>query len=281
MSLLTLGITGNTDRGGAISYLLDTYTGATVGYALHKLSSTATNCIRIRRSSDNTEQDIGFVGEDLDTAAISSFVGSNSAYIKTWYDQSGNGNNLTQTTNSKQPRIVNVGTLDIRNALPAMVLDGSDDNMAFVTSIDASVGLSVFMVGQRRIDSVWGQQIGTNNNSTYAPWCYAPANSDVYGGISDGGYVNSSSSYNTANHEIVTFIYDATTSLKCWVNGSSIPMGTFNSLSNTTNFTEYGSRSANNEYFDGWGQVLIMYASSQTTNRASIETALNDYYGVF
>ena len=45
------------------SLLLDTYSGASVAYSLRKLSSTYSgSTIRVRRSSDNTEQDIGFTG---------------------------------------------------------------------------------------------------------------------------------------------------------------------------------------------------------------------------
>lgn len=51
-------------------------------------------CIRVRRSSDNTEQDINFSGGVVDTNAIASFVGSGTGYVMTWYDQK-NAYNLT------------------------------------------------------------------------------------------------------------------------------------------------------------------------------------------
>lgn len=54
--------------------LLDSIQGAVSAYSLKKLKNSAINCIRIRRSSDNTEQDIGFAGNDLDTASLLSFV---------------------------------------------------------------------------------------------------------------------------------------------------------------------------------------------------------------
>ena len=61
------------------SYLLDTYTGATVAYSLRKLRTAYTgNAIRVRRSSDDTTLDIGFnANGELDTASMLSFVGSN------------------------------------------------------------------------------------------------------------------------------------------------------------------------------------------------------------
>lgn len=68
-------------------------------------------CIRVRRSSDNTEQDIGWSGDLLDETALLSFVGSNNAFIRTWYDQFGTAN-LAETTQASQPRIVNAGVVE-------------------------------------------------------------------------------------------------------------------------------------------------------------------------
>lgn len=93
------------------SFLLDVYTGSSVAYSLRKLRTAYTgNSIRIRRSNDNSETDIGFdSNNNLDTTSLLSFVGSNSAFITTWYDQSGNGKDIFQTNSINQPRIVNRG----------------------------------------------------------------------------------------------------------------------------------------------------------------------------
>lgn len=67
------------------------------------------NCLRVRRSNDNAEQDIAFFNDYIDTGALATFVGANSAYVVTWYDQSGNGNNATQATTDRQPKLVASG----------------------------------------------------------------------------------------------------------------------------------------------------------------------------
>jgi trimeric autotransporter adhesin len=90
-------------------------------YSLRKLRAAYTgSAIRVRRGSDNAQQDIGFVGNDLDTASLSSFVGSGDGFIQTWYDQSGNNRNATQTSNGTQPRIVVAGVLHTRGSRPAI-----------------------------------------------------------------------------------------------------------------------------------------------------------------
>ena len=75
------GRVGWKSSGNAVtpSYLLDTYNGASVAYSLRKLRTSYTGpAIRVRRSSDNTSQDIGFNTDGtLDTNALTTFVGYN------------------------------------------------------------------------------------------------------------------------------------------------------------------------------------------------------------
>lgn len=100
--------------------LLDSYaTNTAYGWSIaSRLKNTATNAIRVRRSNDNAETDIGFVENQLDTATLLSFTGSNSAFITRIYEQVGSGYDFTQTTASRQPRIVNAGVLQTTNGKP-------------------------------------------------------------------------------------------------------------------------------------------------------------------
>lgn len=78
-------------------------------FSLRKLISTATVCCRVRRS-DNAEQDIGFSGNSIDTAALLSFCGATNGFVTKWYDQTGNAEHLEQATTTKQPQIVSAGS---------------------------------------------------------------------------------------------------------------------------------------------------------------------------
>lgn len=106
-------------------------------------------CLRVRRSSDNAEQDFGFVGTNtgapLDTAALLSFCGSGSGYVTRFYDQSGGAGDRTfyQTTQSKQPRIVASGGFDDVNGHPALWLDSASlQCMTMINTTTATLGLS-------------------------------------------------------------------------------------------------------------------------------------------
>lgn len=88
--------------------VLDDHTSGMWGaYSLTRLLSSYDGpSIRVRRSSDSAESDIGFWGPGLDTAALAAFVGAGDGFVVRWYDQSGGGNDLVQTTTARQPRVV-------------------------------------------------------------------------------------------------------------------------------------------------------------------------------
>jgi hypothetical protein len=117
---------------------------SSAAYSLRKLrSGYAGKAINVRRSSDNTSTDIGFVGNVLDTATVLSFVGSGNGYITAWYDQSGNGNNATQSTAVNQPQIVSSGTVIAMpgGSLPSLYFNGSNA-LATPTSVIANLATS-------------------------------------------------------------------------------------------------------------------------------------------
>ena len=92
----------------AAAFLLDTYTGAGAGYSVRRLATSATNLMRIREDAGDTETDIGYdSNNELDTAAIATHCGTANGFVVTWYDQSGNSNNATQSTSGSQPQIYN------------------------------------------------------------------------------------------------------------------------------------------------------------------------------
>ena len=73
-------------------------------YSTKKLrAGYAGAALRVVRPSDSVTQDIGFVGQILDTAAINTFLGAQVGHVDIWYDQTGNANHATQTTDANRP----------------------------------------------------------------------------------------------------------------------------------------------------------------------------------
>jgi hypothetical protein len=125
--------------------------GATVAYSLRKLNSLYNGpLLTIRRDSDNAETNIGFYRYTLDTQAISNFAGAGSAYVKTWYDQSGNGNNQQQLTTTAQPLIYSSGSLITEGAQPAVYFTSSYTTLS-VNSVNLPQPYSMFRVMRRLV----------------------------------------------------------------------------------------------------------------------------------
>lgn len=119
-------------------YILDRYP-SPASFSLRRISSTYTGpAIRIRRGTDNNEIDIGFVNDELNISAISTFVGSGNGFVVTWYDQSGNNRNLETIVSVSQPIIYSNGNLITQNGKPALVFNN------FNRALRMPNGLSIF-----------------------------------------------------------------------------------------------------------------------------------------
>lgn len=108
-----VGLVGQVGLGSfvprAFSGALDGVTATVAGASgFRRLRAAYTGpLVRVRRSSDNAEQDIGYLDDDsLDAATASAFIGGGTGFVATWYDQSGNARHWTQTSGPAQPALV-------------------------------------------------------------------------------------------------------------------------------------------------------------------------------
>jgi hypothetical protein len=274
-----------------IVYLFDTYSGARFGYSLRKLSSTYTAAaIRVRRSSDNTEQDIGFVGEALDTASLSSFVGANNGFVTKWYDQSGNSRTGSQTTAANQPRIVNAGTIETENGKPSINFGTNANNWWLdlpTGALAASNLTSYFQVAT--VNTFAG-----SNTAVFGPSADNSKGIEVLqaGVLSQPSYLrlnnvvknNASNPLWTDNAQgMFTFITNAS-STAAWNNSSSVTLSSTSAMG-TLNFTgvyaigRYAGSSGN--VMSGEWQELVVYQTDQTSNRTGIQSNINSYYAIY
>lgn len=127
-------------RVASISYILDTM-GLTVrnAYSLRKLYGGYSGAsIRVRRSSDSAELDIGFIGEDLNIAAMLAHCGAGDGFVVSRYDQTGNGFTETNASATAQPQIVASGAfLELTGGKPGIRADGSNDILIATTASQA------------------------------------------------------------------------------------------------------------------------------------------------
>jgi len=261
--------------------LLDAYSGAAAAYSLRKLRTAYTGyAIRVRRSSDNNSQDIGFdANGNLDTTAITSFVGAGNGFVSIWYDQSGNGRNASQLTASNQPNIVNTGVLRTINGKPSAYFSGAQ-SLTTTTNVLSTGNASYSIHGV-------SYNIGTSNSSLF----YV-GDADGFNGVGakiiwDGSlrhfwfYKVFSSSMNTINLQTYYAIKFNGTNAYTSVNNTSVLVGT--GTKTTANPTLIiGNMKIYNEPYVGHQQELVLFDlyNDQTTENG-IRTNLNTYYSIY
>lgn len=115
--------------------------GASAWYGLRAYSraSIGAKAVSLRESGGNTVRDfVTILGGGLDLADISSFKGANSLFVVTLYDQTGNGNHLTQATTANQPEF----TLSAIGSLPAMTITAGQSLVCLATSFNGGVAIA-------------------------------------------------------------------------------------------------------------------------------------------
>jgi hypothetical protein len=148
------------------------------GFRAYSLASIGGNAVRLRRTGDNAEQDfVTIAGGGLDLAAIATFKGAADLFVRTLYDQTGNGYDLVQATNGNQPAF----TLSGIGSLPVFTFDGTDDFFVSASSIAGSPGAtaSAFFYAQA---SASGGLFVITDNTNYQYLTYTDPDAAIYAG---------------------------------------------------------------------------------------------------
>jgi hypothetical protein len=277
---------------GVAPLLLDLYP-ATAAYSVRKLRNAYSGaCMRVRRSSDNTEQDIFFSGNDLDTAALLSFVGAGNGFITTWYDQSGSGFNLTQTSAGSQPRIVNAGVVELENGIPALNWYGTTQFLTGgnILSIGLGNNMAGFVVARNTVTTNRAHLIsksvaaGMPNRWTLITGGSAGTTALIGTGFGD---FTAQSNIAHANQSLFNFQFLRNTSVSAHVNNNQVAL---TSLIGETGTSDYRflvgatNNSTNNgeiAYHRGTFQEVIIYQQPTTPTLSDVNTLINNHYAIY
>jgi hypothetical protein len=268
--------------------LLATYPGAAAAYSLRLIGDGmyTGDAIRVRRASDNTEQDIGFdVNGDLDTSALTTFCAGTNGFVRTWYDQSGNANDLTKTTAADQPKIYDASTgVTIHESVNVVDFVSLDFMQSPAGVIGNVTGFSFAFVGAFKVGTI-----------------LFAASDGAYGNVNNWMALRQASGLNqfTVNVAGNINVNNGTVDTSLHVFFGSFIGGTSAQLavdgSNATTATAVGSINISQEldlaFIDNGGSAiiksnqytteLIVWPSDQSANRAGIETNINDYYSIY
>ncbi len=268
---------------------------ASVAYGLRRLSRFWTGAaIRVMRTSDNSQLDIGFIGEDLDIVTLLAFVGSDNGEIVIWYDQSGNGRHAVSITGSR-PRIVSNGAIETQNGKPAIRFDGVNDYLAAASPLIGATH-SLFILFTPTIENEFGTVFGQWSSGQNGRF-YVIANQESAGPISvgrlnvanttaTGGNGTNGLAADVAISNTLTLITSISTTgseqWKLFKNGAEWDSATITTVFTGVN-SAIGSLNGTGSLlpFDGTVSELISFPSAlSTTDRQTLERNQGKYYSI-
>ena len=272
-----------------MSFLINSYrfgvteypTGAAVAFGLRELPgySWTGALVRVRRASDNSESDFyqGATAGTLNTTrggggtSLESWAGGNS-YVKTYYDQSGNTNNATQTTAGRQNQITDGSGNILTAGSEIATLSYSINEYVLTNTISASEPFTFLFVGKKT-------NAGDNLLilASRSPYITASHYSDQkYYVDSNSGTITSNSTHGTTNQQIIIATMNGSTR-EVESNGSTVAT-TFSTNSRSLSFglvfglNDFGNGST------GHIQEFLFWASDKSSEKTAIRNTANAYY---
>ena len=291
---LTLSVTVSTAGGGTGSAktatatptftgVLDGLPAAAAAFSLRRLASShAGPLIRVRRSSDSTQQDImATVGGTLDTTTLASFCSATSCFVSAWYDQSGNGQDAAQSVAATQPRIVNAGATEMEGSRPALRYATAGLLLVAAPIPGQTTQVTIDAVA-RSTDTTANRHILGDRSTVGGRIIRAVSGGGSYLG-SNINVANVTMPGATAQQRIV-IMYAGTSGLSGSLDGAvSFGSVTSNFLSAPTAFWIGGggpTQSAAGDWIGTISEVAMFNATLSTSERQTLERNQGAYYGI-
>jgi hypothetical protein len=224
--------------------------------------------------SDNRTAIEANIGETYGITGIPAYDNTVDGFVETWYDQSGNGNDATQSVAASQPKIVDGGVL----VSGGLDFDGVDD----------------LLVGTHNVTSAYNFFSVTTDEGSATSYI-ADTGSSASNGVNYGRTLNSGGNRQlTLNHggftavnatgflvgtELISQSYDGTT-INAFVDGSLVGTSVQGYIASGTVLSLGASGSAG-AFLNGKMAEIILYNSDQSANRVAIETNINAHYDIY
>jgi len=266
--------------------LLDLVPGAAAAYSLRSLSrSYADPVVTVRRSSDDAED--SFTAEEVADGTLAAFCGAGDGFVKQWWDQSANtGRDVSQSTASYQPQIVDSGTVITEEGKPAILFDGSNDYLSNALTIWGRGGVGFFdfysvvkceteasgvgtIAAARKTSAPFdGWQVRNNSGTT-----------GVFFAVDFNGTVGDGVASATDKRDLQVLLYAALNNTPTmYVDGAYDVSSTGNDLSaaysptvTTMNVGATGTTASAADYIKGTMQELLLYFVDTSAQRELIE----------
>jgi len=213
-------------------------------------------------------------------AADAGVTANQNIFVVTWYDQSGNGKNTTQTIASRQPRLVSSTTADLEKSGGKVAIRFIKSATNFLTLTDTTANINnmaSYFVGAFLSDGGGIQQVGyglSPTNRFYFPFY----NGNVFAGYGTSATAITLDSGFTTNRKLYELISPSPSNsslVQGFTNGAS--QGTVAIGSGAIANIQIGTVSTN--YYDGYIQEVIGWQTN--ADRLNKETNINNYWTIY
>lgn len=247
--------------------------------------------LTIRRDSDNAEETFYPTRADGYTLTLSSetsggtplstWIGANNGFIKTWYGQ-GAVNNFEITNATLQPQIINAGAFITQDGLPALDFDGSK---GLTTTngyiLELSTNACTFFI-VRNIDNTANGEYLLTEGDQASPY----SSNIILGGPAGSGvvaWVNTQTFGTVAfGQQLLGFNWD-TVNFQAYTNGATNgASGTPTVNAEALGVTSLGIRpDLTTSFFTGKVQEIICFKTDNSGARTTIDNNINNYYSIY
>lgn len=259
------------------SFLFDSYGGALGAYSLRQLNAGYTGAaVTVRRESDNATKDIGFdVYGNLQQGQLEAFCAGTNGFVSVWKDQSGNGNDATQTTPGDQPQIVSNGAVLTVNNKPSIYFD---DTTLDVNTISGESRLDLY-VAYKTTDTNY---ILFSELTAGGKYSWVVHHTETSTGLQSNYIQSGAPAELYRNGAQVLIDYGVTTRADLYTALVDGNLGLeLHQNVRTDTWTGFGiSRYANERMLNGHFSELVIYNSDQSANRTGIESNIMTHYSI-
>ena len=197
-------------------------------------------------------------------------IGGN-GHVTTWYDQSGNGNDATNATESEQPLVVSGGSVVIQGEKTSIDFGTISENKCLSLNTSSTTNF-ITIVHNVTYRGTKNQVLLALSNSNYIIIPSADGGKLKYANSGD----NMISTTNVGTFQLSTIdINDG----KLYTNGSEEDSVTTASGA-TTRYIIGNYTTTSGNQLEGYVSELIIFDSNQSTNRLSIEGNIGRYYNI-
>lgn len=261
-------------------------TGIKAAYSTRKLlTAYAGSPIRVQRISDNSQQDIGFVANVLDTASLATFCSGTTGKVITWYDQGGGGFDQTRVAVSA-PIIYQSGAVNAINTKPAILFVAATPTNLHNTSLSSSPVNTLFQNAVVSINTAAVSGVISSGVGGTGPFAWridqTTGKLEILAELV-ASIATSTSGISSLTGAVVESQYNSSTGLwSFWIDRTAVGSGTqIQALGASTSVIGIGEFETQ-EPLDGSIGELIMYdlvGGIPTASQTSIENNQKAYWG--